>query len=324
MKKFLSVFLVFSLLWAVFASAAYADTQYAMCSTPTSDGTVYVRAGAGTSYGVMGVACNGDTLIVLTKGTTWHRVKVIRTGIEGWMSGTYIKFLGYVVSPETSTTPDDTPYTGYMPDASAADKDTVINKYGTISSSDGYANLRWGPSTSFASMAKIYNNTQVAVLEQNGSWYRCEAGSGRIGYINKNLVKLTDSVIYSAYGLTGVVRSSDGYATVRSGAGTNYNALYTINAGNAITAYGTEGDWLRISNYSSWNAAYVYRTLVRFYSAATVSGNVNLRKGPTTSYDIIRTLSTGTKVTLLATDGNFCRVDTGKEIAYVSNKYLNY
>jgi len=262
---------------------------------------------------------------VITKGTTWHRVKVIRTGVEGWMSATYIKFLGYVVDPDTSITPDDTPYSGgYTPDASVTDKDTVVNRYGTISSSDGYANLRWGPSTSFTAIARIYNNTQVAVLEQNGSWYRCEAGNGRIGYINKNLVKLSDSTISNSYGMSGVIRSSDGYAAIRSGAGTNYSQLYTINAGNSITAYGASGDWLILSNYSSWSGAYVYRTLVRFYSAATVTGNVNVRKGPSTSYGIIRTLTTGTKVTLLATDGSFCRVDTGKEIAYISNKYLSF
>ena len=52
--------------------------------------------------------------------------------------------------------------------------------------------------------------------------------------------------------------------------------------------------------------------------------SLNVRSGPGTRYGILRTLSNGEAVTLLATDGNFCRVDTGTEIAYVSRQYLRY
>ena len=90
--------------------------------------------------------------------------------------------------------------------------------------------------------------------------------------------------------------------------------------GDRVRIGGSSGEWLRLSGDSS----YMYRTLVRFLSRAETTGNVNVRSGPGTRYGILRTLSNGEAVTLLATDGNFCRVDTGTEIAYVSRKYLRY
>ena len=75
---------------------------------------------------------------------------------------------------------------------------------------------------------------------------------------------------------------------------------------------------------AEWSDAYIYRGLLRFYSRARTTGNVNLRTGPGTSYSKVGVVTNGTAVTLLATDGSFCRVDTGYAIAYLSKKYLNY
>lgn len=322
MKRIISIILI--LVLTAVCSIALADTEYAMCKTPTKDGTVYIRAVAGAGQPVVGIANNGDTLMVLKRGNTWHKVRVMRTGIEGYIYGAYITFLGSSSSGgQSSSGSSSTSSSKYTADASVRDTDSVLNVYGTISSSDGYANLRWGPSTSFSVITRVYNSTQVHVLELNGSWYRCRLSDGKVGYISKKLVKTGSTVSYSS-GLNGVIRSSDGYASIRCGAGTSYPALYSLNVGQSVTAYTSSGDWFKVTAPSSWSDAFVHKKLVRFCSAARTTGNVNLRKGPDKTYDIIRALPNGTAVTLLATDGNFCRVDTGKEIAFLSLKYLSY
>ena len=309
-----ALMLVFALL-ALSGSALAA--QYATVVTPTSDGTVYVRAAAGAGQPILGVAKNGDTLEILKKGNTWHRVKVLRTGLTGYMYGAYISFSRY--EPDDPVEPED----DYIPDASVADTDTVLNKSGSVYSSDGYANLRWGPSTGFAVMGRLYNGDSVWVLEQNSTWYRVRDKNGRIGYVSRSLIR-TDTTISNPPGRKGIIRSNDGFAMVRSGPGTSYSALYSINAGQSITAYGCSGEWLRVSSSSSWTEAYIYRGLVRFYSAAKTTGNVYLRTGPSTSYGKKGVVSSGANVTLLATDGSFCRVDTGYAIGYLSAKYLSF
>ena len=317
MKKLFSVILVLAILLSGFTAFA---ASYATVTTPTSDGTVYVRAVAGAGQPILGVAKNGDTLEILKKGNTWHKVKVLRTGLTGYMYGAYISFNSwYDPDPDPVPSPED----HYIPDASLMDTDTVLNKTGTINSSDGYANLRWGPSTTYGVITRLYNGESVWVLEQNGTWYRVRDSYGRVGYVSRGLTRL-GSTVSSSSGRQGVIRSSDGYAMVRSGPGTSYSGLYSLNAGQSIIAYASSGDWLRVSSSSVWSEAYIYRGLVRFYSAATATGNVNLRTGPSTSYARKDIVYNGSHVTLLATDGTFCRVDTGSAIGYMSAKYISY
>lgn len=320
MKKLLSLLAALALICA-FCVPALAE-QYAYVKTPTSDGTVYVRSVAGAGQPVVGVANNGDTLVIVSKGNTWHKVKVLRTGVQGYMYGAYIQFIGSGSGSESGSGSGSGSGSSYTPDASVSGKDTVLNKFGTVSSSDGYANLRWGPGTGYGIITAEYNGTQLWILEQNGAWYRCTDQSGRVGYVNRNLVKLGNTVNYS--GKTGSIRSSDGYAAVRSGPGTSNPILYTLTVGQTATIYGVSGNWFRVSSGSGWSDAYIYSTLLRFYSAAKTTGNVNLRTGPGTSYSKDGVVYNGTKVTLLATNGSFSRVDTGKAIGYVSNKYLSY
>ena len=315
MKKAISFILVLGLTLAM-AGVALGETQYAYVATPTSDGTVYVRKIAGAGQPIAGVAQNGDTLVVLNRGNTWHRVRGVRTGVTGYMYGRYVNFIS---APKPDPAP--IPSGSYTPDASVSDKDSVINQSGIISSSDGFANLRWGPGTGFMAMGPVSNGTEVWVLERNGSWYRCRV-NGMIAYISQNLVKLNGAYA-GIVNKKGVVRSSDGFASVRTGPGKEHSVAYTLNAGQNVTAWSGSGDWLCLSGYSGWGSEYVYRTLVRFYSRAETTGNVYLRSGPAKTYSAYGVANNGTRVTLLATDGNFARVDTGSRIAYLSMKYLN-
>ena len=315
--------LVLALLSAVFAAAGMAATLRGTVCTPTSDGTVYVRKQAGEGKPVAGVARNGDSLVILKKGNTWHNVRVVRTGVEGWIYGRYVRF----TSASTDSDGDWGGNSGgdwsgrgsYTRDASVTDTDTVVNVNAYVTSSDGYANLRWAPSLDSGIIDEIADGTKVWALERNGSFYRCCTRDGRIGYIHRNLLSLKDTAD-GVWNKTGVVRSSDGVAVVRERASKSSCALYEMKAGERVRIGGSSGEWLRLSGES----AYMYRTLVRFLSRAETTGNVNVRSGPSTRYGILHTLSTGVPVTLLATDGSFCRVDTGTEIAYVSRKYLRY
>ena len=317
MKKIFAAVLALVLL-ASFACPALAS-QYAYVKTPTPDGTVYVRTQAGAGKPIAGVANSGETLLILKVGNTWHKVRVIRTGVEGWMYGEYIKFISSAPEEPTPVKPEES----YTPDASRSDTDKVINRLGSINSKDGYANLRWGPGTDYPVIKKVYAGTTVRALEKNGSWYRCAVGGNTVGYINANLLTL-GATISDFNGMEGTVSSGDGYANVRETPSLSGYLLYSLATGKTANAYSSSGDWIKISRPESWNDAFIYRELLRFYHTATTTGNVNIRKGPSTSYGKDGVLSSGTKVILLATDGSFCRVDTGSKIGYVSKKYLDF
>lgn len=322
MKKILALILTLSLILAGM-TIARAETMYAYVKTPTADGTVYVRSVAGAGQPILGVANNGETLIVLKKGNTWHKVRVVRTGLEGYMYGEYIVFINST-SSASSQTGGTTVSSRYTADASVLDTDTVLNQGGTVVSSDGFANLRWGPGTGYGIITSLSSGRSVWVLERNGSWYRCVTSRGEVGYISQNLITLSEGAYNNPGGRTGVIRSGDGSANVRSGAGMNSPVVYTLFTGNKVSAHDSSGDWLCLSHQGDWNKEYVWRALVRFYHAAKATGNVNVRSGPATSYGILGSVPNGANVTLLATDCSFCRVDTGSQIGYVSAKYLSY
>ncbi|MDD2717965.1 MAG: C1 family peptidase [Candidatus Wallbacteria bacterium] len=61
---------------------------------------------------------------------------------------------------------------------------------GTVSSSDGVANVRSGPGTNYSILTALRNGTQVKVLSLEGNWYRVTLDDGRTGYIYSNILKV--------------------------------------------------------------------------------------------------------------------------------------
>ena len=81
MKRFLKVCLSVVLLLALLTTAAFAES--AVVKTRTSDGSLKLRAGAGTNYAVNGYVKNGDAIDVLEKGDVWSKVKAVQSGKTG-------------------------------------------------------------------------------------------------------------------------------------------------------------------------------------------------------------------------------------------------
>jgi uncharacterized protein YraI len=57
-------------------------------------------------------------------------------------------------------------------------------------------------------------------------------------------------------------------------------------------------------------------------SAATVTNDLNLRRGPGTGYGVIDTMPAGAYVNVLGCSGSWCRVDWHGRIGYASASYL--
>ena len=304
-RKLISAFLICALL-LVTAVPALADTLYARVTTPTADGAVYVRRVAGVGQPIVGSAKSGAQLIVLKKGNTWHRVKVVRTGVSGWVYGQYITF-----------------------DSSA----TTVDQPGTVASSDGYANFRTGPGTKHSIIAPLNNGTKLTVINKTGSWYYVYCASkASYGYISANLVKVGSSSSGStSSGSTGTavstatVSSSDGFANLRKGPGTNYGIVSALYNGTKVETVSSSGNWTRVNVPSTNQYGYVYTKLLKTGSSASTSkplqgsvyetgrinssdGFANFRTGPSTSKSVIAKLYNNVYVSILSKDGNWYKV----------------
>ena len=123
---------------------------------------------------------------------------------------------------------------------------------------------------------------------------------------------------------TGTVTGSG--VRMRTGPGTSYSIITTLDKGTVVTVLGEESGWYRIS-YGGYTG-YMINTYIALSSSAgqtgTVTGSdVRMRTGPGTSYSIITTLDKGTTVTILGTSGSWYQISYGGYTGYMINTYIS-
>ena len=301
MKKMIAVLL--ALMLVIACVPALAETQHGVCTTPTADGSAYVRRSAGEGQPIVGSARNGDELIILQRGNTWHKVQVVRTGVSGWMYGAYISF---------------------------TDSVTEINSSGRVSSNAGYANFRTGPSTAAELICRLSNGTGVEVLRKTDSWYYVYCASQHThGYISVGLVALNASIEAETAQNMAVVESSDGFANLRRGPGTDYGIVTALSNGVQVEIVSTTGHWSRVNVPQTHHYGYVYTNLLRSVGSASTlydtgkinssDGFANLRTGPGTQHGVKARLYNGVMVSIVGTEGNWIQVQLSdtSDIGYV-------
>ena len=146
----------------------------------------------------------------------------------------------------------------------------------------------------------------------------------------------------------------NGALNVRSGAGTSYSVIGSLNNGAKVEIVETSGSWYKIKYGSGYG--YVSKDYVTVSSSnnsgSTDSGNsnngsnsnsnnngnsssttiqsgtvkvngaLNVRSGAGTSYSVIGSLSNGAKVEIVETSGSWYKIKYGSGYGYVSKDYV--
>lgn len=116
----------------------------------------------------------------------------------------------------------------------------------------------------------------------------------------------------------------------RTGAGTNYSSMGVLDTGVKVTYISESGNWTKVQ-YNS-KTGYICSDYLKKESSTstttntmyvTASAGLNLRKGPSTKYSVIKKLSKGTKVTLVSSSNGWSKVKVGGTTGYVSSSYLS-
>ena len=115
-------------------------------------------------------------------------------------------------------------------------------------------NFRTGPSTSYSIINVLMNGQKVEYISTSGSWLKVKY-NGVTGYVHGDyLTKSTSTGISTSQGTTQYVNSTSGL-NVRSGAGTTYSKLGTLEYKEKVTVLSTSNGWAKI-NYKG-QAGYV-------------------------------------------------------------------
>lgn len=123
--------------------------------------------------------------------------------------------------------------------ASAATTATVDSKEGL--------NVRSGPGVDYGILFALPDKTTVTVIEKDGGWYKISY-EGKTGYASGDylVIQQTGDSDGDVIGKTGTVNSLIGL-NVRSGPGSGYELLFTLNNNATVDIIGKSGSWYQIS-----------------------------------------------------------------------------
>ena len=322
-------------------STGYIYAEYISMSTgsSTSNGeersaktTEYVnfRSGPGTNYNSKGVIALGTTVTVTdTSNAQWYAVR-LSNGSTGYIFAQYLKLNS---SSSAAATP--------APSGSEQSAKTTE-----------YVNFRSGPGTNYSSKGVIASGTTVTVTDRsNSEWYAVRLANGSTGYIFAQYLKVTgtsSATPTQAPSNDGTVQAKlTADVNLRRGAGTNYGVIKVIGTGTTVTVTdASNSQWYKVK-LSDGTEGYLFSEYLKVISGnidsakpsatptptpapsngtvqAKTTSDLNVRKGPGTSYGIIKVIDMNVTVTITeATNSSWYKVklSDGTE-GYLAAQYL--
>ncbi|MEA3280050.1 MAG: SH3 domain-containing protein [Thermodesulfobacteriota bacterium] len=112
------------------------------------------------------------------------------------------------------------------------------------------ANIRSGPGTKYDIIWNVEKYHPVVVLEKSGPWYHFCDFEGDKGWIHKSLVDEISSVI------TNKVKCN-----IRSGPGTKYDILFTVEEGIPFKVIKSKGNWIYIQ-HADGDRGWIHKSLI--------------------------------------------------------------
>ena len=259
---------------------------------------------------------NGSVLTVLNKGTEWTLVQ-------------YGEINGYL--PTGWLTFNDTPT---ATEGAAA---TNITSWGVVSGTNAL-NFRSQASYGDNVITELSEGTVVCILGTEGAWKRVQWGS-RVGYVSPDYL-----TIHTTYpGETGAdtsamvsLASADATASLLAAPSTTAIVIKEIPHGVQVEVLSNDGSWCRVE--VAGVEGYLLTSQLDFIAQGVElpdesgdgipaivnsdANTLNLREGPSTSYDIKEQIPKASTVTVTQYGDEWCAITWGDHTGYVMTKYL--
>ena len=112
------------------------------------------------------------------------------------------------------------------------------------------ANIRSGPGTGHNVLWKVEQYFPVFVIEKSGEWYRFEDFEGDKGWVHRSLVGKIPAVI-----------TKNDSSNIRSGPGTTYQVLFSVEKGIPFKVLKRENNWIHIE-HADGDKGWIHKSLV--------------------------------------------------------------
>ena len=190
-----------------------------------------VRSGPGTNYAKIGALAKGQKVELTGKTGDWYKIRY-KTGY------------GYVLSK-------------YISLSNESSRGSEASRTGIVTATT--LNVRKIPSTSAAIAGKLAKNTRVEIYKEQNGWYYIKAGS-IAGWVVKTYIKVIETSRgttptppqsstnknTSIQTVSGVYEVKATSLNLRSGPGTIYSVLKTLQQGTKVEGQQVSGDWMKV------------------------------------------------------------------------------
>ena len=285
-----------------------ANNAYASNIGTVTASSLNVRSGPSTSYTVVTTVKKNDKVNILQSSNGWYKIET-SSGKQGWVSSSYI-------SASNSNTNNST------------NNNTQSNI--AIVNTDGL-NFRNGAGTSYSIIKVLNKGEKVEVISESNGWSKVKHDS-RLGYVASQYIdKATTNYTIKEVNTDGL--------NVRTGPSTSYATIGKLNKGTRVEVISESAGWSKI-NYNN-KTAYVSSGYLKAVSTSTPDTKpedttqqykeikvvntygLNVRKGPSTSYESIGKIDKGTSVEVISESDGWSKINYKNTTAYVATRYLD-
>ncbi|WP_129690622.1 C40 family peptidase [Gottfriedia acidiceleris] len=185
---------------------------------------VRVRSGAGTSYQILGSVNKNQKLDVISLSNGWYKIKF--NGSTGYISASYV---------------------GKVTESNNSNNNQVVSSGNYISTGNGVL-IRSGAGTSYQILGSVNKNQRLDVISVSNGWYKIKY-NGVTGYISASYVgKVTESNNSNNNQVvsTGNYISTGNGVRIRSGAGTSYQILGSVNKNQRLDVISLSSGWYKV------------------------------------------------------------------------------
>ena len=278
-----------------------ANNAYASNIGTVTASSLNVRSGPSTSYTIVTTVKKNDKVNILQSSNGWYKIETA-SGKQGWASSSYISI-------------------------SDSNTNNNINTSSNIAivNTDGL-NFRNGAGTSYSIIKVLNKGEKVEVISESNGWSKVKHDS-RLGYVASQYIdKTTTNYIIKEVNTDGL--------NVRTGPSTSYASIGKLNTGDKVEVISESAGWSKI-NYNN-KTAYVSSGYLKAASTTTPStteqykeikvvntDGLNVRKGPSTSYESIGKIDKGTNVEVISESNGWSKINYKNTTAYVATRYLD-
>ena len=112
------------------------------------------------------------------------------------------------------------------------------------------ANIRSGPGTQYKILWKVEKYHPLFVIKKSGDWYRFRDFENDQGWIHKSLLGSVETVI-----------TTEDICNIRSGPGTEFEILFTVEKGIPFKVLERDGSWIHIQ-HADGDQGWIHNSLV--------------------------------------------------------------